>query len=369
MNKIDSIVNSILEGKEIKASLMEASLEDEGAYYEVVYGYYMSIVHTDQPTTDMGAVIDVVIDNLEAEGNDGLVVPLDQAESEYNEDEYVVGGNHSLALIHNGNFDIREISKEEAQKLNADEHVDIYNESFQIDEGAGRLASVKIVDEPYGKGVEVKDSNGAVYRYAVDTHDPKYYTPEKVKNAVLGLAKRYNYDMGRIYQFLKTHTLGDYDKDVSNRAGLDKSEIVVEPEGEGLKVTLDNGQVYRYTVDQNDEKYNTLELLKNGVDGMWRHGGSVDGILSFLDNHAMLYAREEKEADLCPAWKVIDLYWLDQDGGEVDGLPDEFTIPAGNVPTTATKEDIAAWLSRHFASEKPFWVGPSPNELLAKPVE
>ena len=79
----------------------------------------------------MGAVIDVVIDNLEAEGNDGLVVPLDQAESEYNEDEYVVGGNHSLALIHNGNFDIREISKEEAQKLNADEHVDIYNESLE----------------------------------------------------------------------------------------------------------------------------------------------------------------------------------------------------------------------------------------------
>lgn len=164
-----------------------------------------------------------------------------------------------------------------------------------IMEAAGTLVSVKIIDEPYGKGVEVVDSNGAVYRYAVDEHDPKYYTPEKVKNAVLGLAKHHNYEMYYIYNFLRKNTLGDYYKDVTKRTGLGKAEIVAEPNGEGLKVILDNGKVFRYTVDTNDEKYDTLEKLKDGAEGMWRHGASVDGIIDFLDHHAMLYAREAKE--------------------------------------------------------------------------
>jgi hypothetical protein len=164
-----------------------------------------------------------------------------------------------------------------------------------IMEGAGRLVSVKIVNEPYGKGIEVKDSNGAVYKYVVDVNDPKYYTPEKVLHAVQGLARRYNNDMGKIYNFLKDHTVDYYDKDLSNRAGLASVDIVAEPNGEGLKVTLDNGQVYRYTVDTTDPKYGTLDDLKNGAEGMWRHGASIDGIIKFLDAHALLYAHEAKE--------------------------------------------------------------------------
>lgn len=164
-----------------------------------------------------------------------------------------------------------------------------------VEEAAGRLVSVKIVNEPHGKGIEIKDSNGAVYKYVVDVNDPKYYTPEKVLHAVQGLARRYNNDMGKIYNFLKDHTVDYYDKDLTNRANLDKTEIVPERNGEGLKVTLDNGQVYRYTVDTKDEKYNTLQSLKDAVDGMWRHGASIDGLITFLDKHAMLYAREDAE--------------------------------------------------------------------------
>ena len=188
------------------------------------------------------------------------------------------------------------------------------DKSVKVDESA-RLVYVKIIDEPYGKGVEVKDSNGAIYRYAVDTNDPKYNTPEKVKNSVMAYARRNNFSMGKIYNFLKNNTLGDYDKDVSQRAGLGTAEIVAEPNGDGLKITLDNGKVFRYTVDFNDEKYDTLDKLKDGAEGMWRHGASVDGILSFLDNHALLYARESRE--LRRMKREIARYISENKGGKV----------------------------------------------------
>lgn len=304
MANVDQIVKNILEGKDITASLLGEGIEEvqvqeapSAAYYEIVYGYFVSVVKMDAPTTNYGAIVDVLIDALEEEGvGENILMPLDQAEAEYNEDEYVVGGNHSLALITNGNFRIEEITEDRANELNSTENVDIYCESYQVTEdGAGKLVSARIVQEPYGRGVEIKTSTGAIYKYAVDEEDPKYFTAEKVLHAVQALARRNNYDMGKIYTFLKTHTLGDYDKDVTGRANLDKAEIVAEPNGEGLKVTLDNGKVYRYTVDQEDEKYDTLEKLKDGAEGMWRHSASVDGILNFLDRHAILYAREAME--------------------------------------------------------------------------
>lgn len=82
--------------------------------YEVMYGNgtaWMSteIVEMDERTTDYGAVLDKAIDQIEErEGVGNTLRYINEAEEEYNEDEYVVGGNHGLALIHYGNFNIRE---------------------------------------------------------------------------------------------------------------------------------------------------------------------------------------------------------------------------------------------------------------------
>ena len=293
---IKSAVSAILEGKDITSALMGVKEETENpVYYKVVYGYNMAIVELDHPTTDYGAILDITIDNLEKDGVGApYLIDIDEAEKEYNEDEYVIGGNHGLALVHNGNFMIDEISPEKAHEYNTEDKIDIYTESVKVTEDA-RLDYVKIIDEPYGKGIEIKDTNGAIYRYAIDDNDPKYSDPEAIVRSVKAYARRNNFNMAKIYNFLKNNTLGHYDKDVSNRVGLGKVDIVAEPNGEGLKVTLDNGKVFRYTVNTNDEKYDTLEKLKDGAEGMWRHSASVDGILRFLDNHALLYAREAME--------------------------------------------------------------------------
>ena len=274
-----------------KESVMEET--GENSFYEIVYGYQMAIVQTDWPTTDYGALVDILIDNLEKEGvKEPYLLQLDKAEEEYNEDEYVVGGNHGLALIHNGNFNITPIPKQDAMKYNHNDHIEIYTESKSIKEdSAGKLVSVKVVDEPKGKGVEIKTSTGALYYYTVDKNDAKYNTPEKLVNAVRGLAGKHNKDMGRIYKFLNGHAL-NYDKDITVRANLKKTDIAIEQHGKGLVVSLDNGQVYRYTVDRKDKDYTSLAKLKDSAEGMWRHGASVDQILNFLDSHALLYARE-----------------------------------------------------------------------------
>lgn len=95
--------------------------------YEVMYGNgtaWMSteIVEMDERTTDYGAILDKAIDQIEE--REGLADPLhklsclmtlDEVEKEgLNEDEYVVGGNHGLALVHYGNFTIREDTGETA---------------------------------------------------------------------------------------------------------------------------------------------------------------------------------------------------------------------------------------------------------------
>lgn len=84
--------------------------------YKVLYGngtawYSEELVEMDYPTTDYGAIVDKAIDQIEErEGKSSALWDLDEIENAgYNEDEYVVGGNHGLALLHYGNFEIREV--------------------------------------------------------------------------------------------------------------------------------------------------------------------------------------------------------------------------------------------------------------------
>ena len=83
--------------------------------YEIMYGNgtaWMSteIVEMDERTTDYSAILDKAIDQIEErDGSLSQLMTLDEVEEEgLNEDEYVVGGNHGLALVHYGNFTIRE---------------------------------------------------------------------------------------------------------------------------------------------------------------------------------------------------------------------------------------------------------------------
>lgn len=74
--------------------------------YRVSYDYTSDIVEMDDETSDYQAVIDKLIDNMESTGNTGYLISPDEAEAEYSEDMYTIGGNHGLALIHNGNLNI-----------------------------------------------------------------------------------------------------------------------------------------------------------------------------------------------------------------------------------------------------------------------
>ena len=71
----------------------------------ITYDRYQEPVTVDSFETEQDAV-DKLIDQLEADGCDGCFVNPD----EYNEDEYVIGGNHGLALYHGGNFYIELIT-------------------------------------------------------------------------------------------------------------------------------------------------------------------------------------------------------------------------------------------------------------------
>lgn len=52
--------------------------------------------------------VDQLIDKLEEQG-DSSVISIDQAEKDLSSDEYVIGGNHGLALTHYGTFYIKEV--------------------------------------------------------------------------------------------------------------------------------------------------------------------------------------------------------------------------------------------------------------------
>lgn len=87
--------------------------------YRVSYGYTSDIVEMDDETSDYGAVVDKLIDDLESSGNTGYLMAVDEAESEYSEDMYIIGGNHGLALIHNGNLNIEPIGWSNEVDVNA----------------------------------------------------------------------------------------------------------------------------------------------------------------------------------------------------------------------------------------------------------
>ena len=51
---------------------------------------------------------DKLVDKLESDGDIGLFIPPEEIEC-YNEDQYSVGGNHGLYVLHDGIFYIKEI--------------------------------------------------------------------------------------------------------------------------------------------------------------------------------------------------------------------------------------------------------------------
>ena len=100
------------------------------AYYEFIIESglcecYRYVVKVDYPTTDYGALTDILIDNLVAKGSHNIV---DINEYEWDgdnlrekenpewiiyPDEFVQGGNCGDVLLHHGEFRINEISENE----------------------------------------------------------------------------------------------------------------------------------------------------------------------------------------------------------------------------------------------------------------
>lgn len=81
--------------------------------YKVVYGVFGNFggfiedVIVDDITTDYGAILDMAIDQKVERGDMRNLYTVDAVEEMgLNEDEYVIGGNEGLALVHNGNFAI-----------------------------------------------------------------------------------------------------------------------------------------------------------------------------------------------------------------------------------------------------------------------
>lgn len=79
--------------------------------YKVVYGVFGNFggftedVIVDDITTDYGAILDMAIDQKVERGDMRNLYTVDAVEEMgLNEDEYVIGGNEGLVLVHNGNF-------------------------------------------------------------------------------------------------------------------------------------------------------------------------------------------------------------------------------------------------------------------------
>ena len=85
--------------------------EDDAFLYRVVYGYQSEVVPMDDETSDYQAVLDACIDMKEARGDKDLYTYDEIEEEGWNEDEYVTGGNHGLALYTGGNFMIEPIGR------------------------------------------------------------------------------------------------------------------------------------------------------------------------------------------------------------------------------------------------------------------
>ena len=84
--------------------------------YEVIFGGgygTREVVEVEEETTDYGAILDILIDRLEEEGKEGYFISWEETSEEggqYNDDEYVIGGNHGRILYHGGMFQINLIN-------------------------------------------------------------------------------------------------------------------------------------------------------------------------------------------------------------------------------------------------------------------
>lgn len=98
-------------------------------YYEIVFGSgyayaYRYVIEVEYPTTDYGALTDILIDYLHDKGNilldmnnewdigaDDVIFNRHFPGYTFNTDEYIQGGNYGDILVHYGTFYINKISK------------------------------------------------------------------------------------------------------------------------------------------------------------------------------------------------------------------------------------------------------------------
>lgn len=70
------------------------------------------IVEIEEETSDYGVVLDKAIDQMEERGETGQFIEYEdtvEGGGDIYEDEYVVGGNHGLILLHHGSFEIEPV--------------------------------------------------------------------------------------------------------------------------------------------------------------------------------------------------------------------------------------------------------------------
>lgn len=80
--------------------------------YRVIYSYFSELVTVDKPTTDYGAILDLAIDQLEADGNMGVFVSDEDIKRDgITDDMYITGGNYGLNLYHGGTFMIERVDE------------------------------------------------------------------------------------------------------------------------------------------------------------------------------------------------------------------------------------------------------------------
>ncbi len=76
--------------------------------YGVVFNCWQEVIEVEDFENEQDA-LDKLIDKLEKEGSEGCFLTENEiAENggEYQEDMYIIGGNHGRILYHNGNFRI-----------------------------------------------------------------------------------------------------------------------------------------------------------------------------------------------------------------------------------------------------------------------
>jgi len=89
--------------KEVKTIL--ENILDVSRQWNITYDYGQCETHI--AAENEQDALDWLIDELEKNGAELYVKPINEVE-DLNEDMYVIGGNHGLALIHNGLLHIEE---------------------------------------------------------------------------------------------------------------------------------------------------------------------------------------------------------------------------------------------------------------------